>query len=337
MEMTTAGGVALALRVEESSQIGEVRRTAAALAAEAGFTEARSGQLAIVATELGTNLVKHGGGGEVLLRRLEAEQGVEIMALDRGAGMRDVAESFRDGYSTAGTAGNGLGAVARLADRWDVYSTPEAGTAVVAQFGAPSAAAALDIGAVCLALHGETVSGDAWSAVHESDRSVFIVADGLGHGPGAQTAAAAAIQAFLGNAGGTPAQIIDAAHLALRSTRGAAVGVAELDRRRRVIRFAGVGNIAGTIVAGGATRSFVSHGGIVGHECRRVHEFDYEWPAGALLILHSDGLQTSWKLSRYPGLERRHPALLAGVLYRDYTRGRDDVTVLAVREMEPAA
>jgi hypothetical protein len=47
--------------------------------------------------------------------------------------------------------------------------------------------------------------------------------------------------------------------------------------------------------------------------------------------MHSDGLLTNWSLDAYPGLLTRHPALIAGVMYRDFRRGRDDVTVLAVR------
>jgi anti-sigma regulatory factor (Ser/Thr protein kinase) len=333
----------LALKVEEGSQVGEVRRAALALAAEVGLGEPRSGRLAIVTTELATNVVKHGGGGEILLRRLDDGPGLELLALDRGPGMRDVAESLRDGHSTAGTAGTGLGAVVRLSDWHEVYSAPGVGTAVVARLAASAGCSAgssggvpLEVGAVCVARRGETVSGDAWSAVQGPHRSIVMVADGLGHGPEAHAAATAAIRAFHEAAAMTPAEIIDAAHRALHGTRGAAVGVAELDWERRVVRFAGVGNIAGAVGRVGAMRSFVSHGGIVGHECRRVHQFDYDWPAGALLVLHSDGLQTSWKLDRYPGLHRCDPALVAGVLYRDYSRGRDDTTVFVAREMAQA-
>ncbi|SAK57010.1 hypothetical protein AWB76_02388 [Caballeronia temeraria] len=51
--------------------------------------------------------------------------------------------------------------------------------------------------------------------------------------------------------------------------------------------------------------------------------------------MHSDGLNTRWELSRYPGLSMRHPSLIAAVLYRDHARGDDDVTVLVARERRP--
>jgi len=80
----------------------------------------------------------------------------------------------------------------------------------------------------------------------------------------------------------------------------------------------------------------VSHPGTVGHELARIHEYDYAWPTGSLLILHSDGARTRWAVDAYPGLVRRDPALVAGVLYRDFERGNDDVTVVALRAVRAA-
>jgi hypothetical protein len=70
---------------------------------------------------------------------------------------------------------------------------------------------------------------------------------------------------------------------------------------------------------------------------RRVQQFDLPLPTNALLLLHSDGLATHWNLADYPGLVGRHPGIIAGVLYRDHERGRDDVTVLVVRNGGGAA
>jgi hypothetical protein len=78
-------------------------------------------------------------------------------------------------------------------------------------------------------------------------------------------------------------------------------------------------------------RGLVSHNGTIGVEVRRLQQFDYESPAEALLVMHSDGLQSRWSLEAYPGIMHRHPALIAGVLYRDYSRQRDDLTVCVVR------
>jgi hypothetical protein len=125
--------------------------------------------------------------------------------------------------------------------------------------------------------------------------------------------------------------MVEFAHGALRSTRGAALAVADLDLAREV-RYAGIGNIAGLVSTSHDTRHMVSHPGIVGHEVRKIQEFVYPWSQDSLLVMHSDGLATHWNLDQYPGLASRRPSLIAGVLYRDFTRGRDDVAVVVARK-----
>ena len=75
----------------------------------------------------------------------------------------------------------------------------------------------------------------------------------------------------------------------------------------------------------------ISHNGTLGHIAKRMQAFDYPIAGPPVVVLHSDGLGTSWQLEKYPGLTACDPALIAGVLYRDFNRGRDDVTVLAFR------
>lgn len=161
------------------------------------------------------------------------------------------------------------------------------------------------------------------------------MADGLGHGERAAEAAGEAARVFtLRFAGeGLPA-LLARIDDALRKTRGAAIGLTEIDRARRVVRFVGVGNVAGTIVSADArarSRSVVSLNGTVGGGVRKVQEFSYPYEDGAVVVLYTDGLRSLWALDRYPGLVQRDPALVAGVLYRDFRRGRDDVTVLVLR------
>jgi hypothetical protein len=110
------------------------------------------------------------------------------------------------------------------------------------------------------------------------------------------------------------------------------VAVAELDLARQV-RYAGVGNISGVALTPEGARHMVSHNGIIGHEMRKVQEFVYEWSEDTIIVLHSDGLTTHWNLGKYPGLVNRSSSLIAGVLYRDFTRGRDDVTVVVIKKL----
>jgi Stage II sporulation protein E (SpoIIE) len=165
--------------------------------------------------------------------------------------------------------------------------------------------------------------------VSSKGRYGFLVADGLGHGPDAARASRAAIRVLEDRPDDEPAATIQSCHRALAPTRGAAVAVAKIAPDK--VGFAGVGNIACRIEAGAVRRQLVSHNGTLGHMMRRVQQFDFPLPTDALLMFHSDGLATHWNLADYPGLLGRHPGVIAGVLYRDHERGRDDVTVLVVR------
>jgi hypothetical protein len=190
------------------------------------------------------------------------------------------------------------------------------------------------LGAVYVPRDGEEVCGDGWAVEQNGPRCLALVADGLGHGRLAAEASRAAVRIFRANAALGTTEILGAIHAALRGTRGAAVAVAEVRLDQQQVRFAGVGNIAGAVIADATGRSMISGNGTAGHEVRKIQEFTYPFPPGALLVVHSDGLTTHWRLEQYAGLETRHPALVAGVLYRDFKRPRDDVTVLAWRGAE---
>ncbi len=325
--------------ITESSQVAEARRLTRTLARDIGFNEVAAAKAALVVTELGGNLVKHATrGGSLLIRPLawEGLSGLEILSLDKGPGIARVSEALRDGYSSAGTTGTGLGAVKRISSLFDLHSLPGTGTAVVASLWSQPLPEDYypgrhQIGAVNTAKPGEDVSGDAWAAYQQRDRILILVADGLGHGPLAAEAAGMAINIFREHPGLSPAGMLEIIHEALRSTRGAAVAVADIDEARHEVRFAGVGNISGIILSPAGNRSMVSHNGTLGYQAHKIQEFIYPWPEEAVLIMHSDGIATRWGLESYPGLLKKHPSLIAGVLYRDFERGYDDATVVAVR------
>jgi anti-sigma regulatory factor (Ser/Thr protein kinase) len=326
----------LIFSIAERSQIGEARRRVSELAASAGLGEVATEKVALLVNELGSNLVKHAGGGELIARDLGGEGGVEVLVLDRGAGMTDVEGCFADGFSTASSPGTGLGAVRRLASFVDVYSARPGGTAIVARVSEikPGAASrnGFDVGAVSVPKSGEEVCGDGWLATAgPHGRHSLVLVDGLGHGLGAADAARAALRLFAERPDLAPAQQVAALHEGLRGTRGAAVAVGRIDPGGGTIGYAGVGNIASAVIAAGTSRQLVSLSGTAGHVVHRITEFSYPWAEDALLIMHSDGLGGRWDLSRYPGLARRDPSLVAGVLFRDWGRRRDDVTVVAAR------
>lgn len=330
----------VSLPVVEATQVGDARRTASALAGSLGFDEAAVAKIALAVTEAATNLAKYAAGGELLLNTVEADGHpvLEIMALDKGPGMPNVTATLRDGYSTSGSPGFGLGALRRLAPLFDIYSGVARGTAVLCRFWAGPPAPGprpepLQVGAVNVPHRGETVCGDAWAVRQDPEYPSVMVADGLGHGPAAAEASSRAVAAFRAAPPSRPQEHIERIHAALRATRGAAVAVAEIDRPHGVVRYAGVGNVSGLVAGLETSRSMVSQAGIVGHETRRIQEFTYDWPPGSLLVMYSDGLTSDCSPNSYPGLRMRDPSLVAGMLYRSYTRGRDDATVVVARDM----
>jgi anti-sigma regulatory factor (Ser/Thr protein kinase) len=338
--MEVSGG--FALPVTDPSAPGEARRRVTALAQALGFGETDAGRAALAATEAATNLAKHARGGGVVIVRpcgRGPARGVELLAVDRGPGVRSVGDALRDGFSTAGSPGTGLGALQRMSDEFDLFSTPGQGTVLLSRVWAADPGPAdvpMSIGAVSVAKPGEAVCGDGWSSAHFPSRCLIACADGLGHGPDAAAASTAATRVFDGHADEGAERLLERMHAALRPTRGAAAAVADVDLAARTVRYAGVGNIAATLWAPGETRSLVSHNGIVGHEMRKVQVFDYPLPPQGLLVMHSDGVSTRWQLEKYPGLALRDPAVIAAVLYRDFCRGRDDATVVVAREVRTA-
>ncbi len=336
--MEVASNQSLSLVVTDSSIIGEARRAAATLADRAGLGPKAKDDVAVVVTEAVNNILKHAKTGEILLQLSATSRDVELLALDRGPGMADPSRCMQDGYSTGGTAGIGLGAIARLSTQFELFSAPGLGTALFCRFAAAQRGGeagtpprAVNIGALNIAKRGESVCGDAWAVASADDRTTVMIADGLGHGPVAADASREAVRIFAEHASEPPDRLFPLMHDALRKTRGAAVAVARLDHAGRSITFAGVGNIAGLVVGrDGSQKSMVSHNGTVGFEMRRVHAFDYAWPVGATVILYSDGLTSQLRLDRYNGLLSRHPLLTAGVIYRDFSRHRDDVTAVVL-------
>lgn len=331
----------IATPVTESSQVAEARRQAVAAAKTSGFDELAAARAALVATELATNLVKHATEGELLTGPFEDSTGagLEIISLDKGPGMADLQASLRDGYSTAGSQGAGLGAVGRQAEVVEVVSQVNVGTAVLARLGPGKTRAEPPVsraawGAVTVPLPGEEVCGDGYCVRSNAEGRTLLVVDGLGHGRAAAEAANEAVRLFRANEGDSPVAIIQALHAGMRATRGGAVAVARMEIAAGRLLYAGVGNIAGAIVSGSGKQNMVSHNGTVGLNARKIQVFEYALPPSAVVVMHSDGLAAGWSLDRYPGLMNAHPSLIAAVLYRDFGRRRDDVTVLVSRAEE---
>jgi anti-sigma regulatory factor (Ser/Thr protein kinase) len=326
---------ALAISVTDVSHVAEARRGAQRLAHALGFDEVRKERIAIAVTEAVTNMIKHAGGGTLAARTLArgGSLGIEVMAIDSGRGMEDFAHSVRDGVSTTGTAGSGLGAMRRQSDEFDVYTGAARGTIVRMVFWDKPVPKSdgYEVGAMVVPKSGETACGDAWGMEVHAAGATFLLADGLGHGPDASRAAVSAVDVLHNHPEHSAIRILDLAHARLRPTRGAALAVMRHDAVAGEVSFAGVGNIAACVIDGETRRTMVSHNGIVGHNVHKSQEYRYAWPKGALLVAHSDGLESQWNIAAFPGLARCHPAMIAAMLFREHSRRRDDVAVIVAR------
>lgn len=345
MEITLNPALAQSVvEVSNPSHVGEARRAAAHSAQTMGMDENDVGAVAIAVTELGTNLLKHAKSGKIIFESLVSEgsnhgmQGLRVLSLDKGPGIRDITTALEDGHSTAGTPGNGLGAIKRLSSHFDIYSLRDQGTCVLADFWpkkkAPASVSPLDVGVISIPIRGEEVCGDGWATRVTADHVYLMVVDGLGHGTLASDAAREAERVFAATQSTSLSEILRDCHDALKKTRGAAAAIVAINKDKRTLTFAGLGNISATLITGQGRRGLASYNGTLGHQMHTIHEFASPWTEDSLLIMHSDGLTSRWDLATYPGIISKHPSIVAAALYRDFNRERDDATVLVARNSE---
>ena len=331
------------LRLDQLSSAGAARRSAERLAQQIGLPPARVAEVGLAVTELATNVHLHGGGGAILLRSVRAgvAAAVEVVAVDSGPGIVDVGIARRDGHSTAGTLGIGLGMVTRLADQVDIASRPGRGTVLSARFEADrkarptlaADAAGPPAAGISRALSGEDVCGDAYAVRQDGARISLMVCDGSGHGPLAAAAAREAVRVFTDSTqpGSPPEVALRRIHRALAGSRGGAVAIAELHPDAHRLRFVGIGNIAGAVVSAGHKRGLVSIGGIVGYREPPVRPFEHSLPADSVVILHSDGVSRRWDANDLDQLVCQTPLMIAATLLRDAGIHHDDACVLVGR------
>lgn len=351
----------LDLWVRHPADVGEARRQARQLAAGLGLEVQQREAIALAATELATNLVCHAGGGRLILTPLEqaGRRGLELATLDQGPGIPDPVQALTDGFSTAGSLGYGLGTVRRLMDTLDIVSPPGQGTRLVCRkwFGPESGPgpgpepvpvpvpvpettarpdSPLDIGAATRPKPGETCNGDDLLILPGRGWTLVGVIDGLGHGAAARQAAAAA-RGFIQEHPGQPlAWLFQGAGDACRDTRGCVMALARFDLRLGRLSFAALGNIEARVIGapGHSHRghfNFMIRRGIVGLDRSEVAETEHAWPPAAMLVLHSDGLDTHWTWADFPDLTDQPAAVIAQGLLRRLARPVDDATVLVVR------
>lgn len=128
--MSTSQVIALALRNPED--IVRMRQVVREHAIAMGFSLVDQTKLVTAASELGRNTVVYGGGGEVTVQSLTegTRKGVRLTFRDQGPGIADVELAMKDGFTTGGGLGLGLGGAKRLSNQFSIDSEPGKGTRV---------------------------------------------------------------------------------------------------------------------------------------------------------------------------------------------------------------
>jgi len=324
--------------VADIADPGAVRRTVMEYARQLHPSPEFAARAAQVGTELAANLLTHAARGGWILARPLPPDAVEILAVDKGPGITDVVAAVEGRSPAPQGLGCGLAAVRRAANHFDVYSRAGAGTVVLAVVSAdhhgpapwpspPRRWAGVSIGI-------EDPCGDGWCVSTLDGGLAVLVSDGLGHGPHASRATDAAVDSLAGHRGGDFTGYLNRANAAMRDTRGAAVALCWLDTAQRELSAISVGNVSGSIWAGGRHQHLVPYSGTLGLRPAPpvAKVMRYPWPPGATLVLWTDGLSSRLDLSEEPDLLRHDPAVVAAALHRDHCRERDDATVVVVHD-----
>ncbi|MHB1528784.1 MAG: SpoIIE family protein phosphatase [Acidiferrobacteraceae bacterium] len=311
-----------------------------ALGRRLGFDSLQCERVRLVAAEMATNQTKYAGGrGYIQVWEVGGDPcALDLFAMDWGSGISDLIAAQRDGHSSGGTLGKGLGAISRLSDCSDIFSLPAdqparswQGTVVWARFGAgPPNPLWARTGLFMRAYQDGRCNGDL-VALQRADHGVRVLhLDALGHGCPAEAVASRALSAFdTGVSANEAIQRIDRA--LSEESRGAALALYDLDFAAGTVRSIGAGDLQASILQGNGKQTVRLTPGVIGQVHGSLDITEWVWPYGAFFMSASDGLRASWDPLAAPGLLRRHPQLIAYFMGQMAGRISDDKSLLLVR------
>jgi anti-sigma regulatory factor (Ser/Thr protein kinase) len=307
-----------------------------------GFTDGRRENMALVASEMATNLIKH-AAGKGMLQIWEQPGGVlDLVSFDYGPGVDNLSLAQQDGFSTTRTLGKGLGSMQRLSDQFAIFSRQAKdndnghwhGTVIWCRFQQQAqpgtTPAAAEIGLFVRSLSDDRHNGDHIYVNGAAQRLRLFHLDGLGHGESAELATAH-LDSYVSQASDLN-HLVQTVDRHLRTTTRGAVAIAcELDLASRTLRMLGVGDMATHLCQRGRVQHFSFAPGVLGREHKTPHPTEVELEPGATLISTSDGIRRGWDENSFPGLCNHHPQLVAYVIGNSMARMTDDQSVCALK------
>lgn len=325
---------------DDRSYFALIKKDIHRIISNGNFPKTSINNLDIIIAELTSNLQKYSTGGAEFLVRLckdNANEFLEVVCMDNGPGIANLTKVLNDHFSSSNTLGHGLGSIRRLSDEFDIYSQPGWGTIIVIRiFKDPQKpqkeSPQLRFGALLVPKFGEIACGDGYCLVRNRNGFRVLVADGLGHGPDAQTAVKAAIDTFINCKEEQANDVVKVIHQNIRKTRGVVANVYLFNTVKKEWNICGVGNISTKFLGGVLQKNYIPYNGIIGHNIPNtlndvmLKKEDYNQ-----FVACSDGIRSRWDLLKFPELLKRDPMIITAAVYKEFARQNDDMSVVSCK------
>lgn len=340
LDSVSACKLLYASAVQSESSIILLRSRLLSVAQRIGFSEIQRENMALVASEMVSNQIKHAQlKGQIQIWQQPGPT-LDILALDYGQGIPNLLDAQRDGFSTANTLGKGLGSIQRLADEAAIYTQATTGahskwtgTAVLARFrlareARKNALEPVAVGLFSRALADDRYTGDRIYLQRDGEKLRWLHLDGLGHGENAQSTTSGLAGHLSDN---DPATVLASVDRHLRGTRGAVAMIGEIGFAPSQLQLLGVGDMHAVIYHRDALHKVSFAPGILGLEHQSPTQFRADFEHRGVVITASDGIRRSWDENTFPGLFNQPPQLIAYVLGNIMGRISDDQSLCVVR------
>lgn len=322
---------------QNESSLILLRSRLSAITQRLGVSELKQENMLLVASELVSNNVKHASGRGMVQLWKQPGGMLDLLSLDFGPGIANLAAAEEDGYSTASTLGKGLGAIRRLSDESYIYTQQEhpgfpkkwSGTVILARFhldkGNKEARSGFRFGMFSRSLSDERYNGDRIYLQQAGKLLRWLHLDGIGHGEEAEVATADLAVHLVSCE--LPEDMLVSVDQQLASTRGAVAIAGEIDLAKCNLRLSGVGDMHAHLYDQEQIQHFAFAPGILGREHRSATLLQNEFGKKCVILTASDGIRRNWDAANFIGLFNQHPQLIAYTLGNIMGRISDDQSI----------